>query len=103
MSAPAHICPHCGRQAAAPFLPPTEKMLACARVIAVWLVERGVAPSYDELRAAMGLHSKSGIHRLVGQLERRGWALHGNGARSLALTPAAWDHLRSLDERKAAA
>lgn len=32
-----------------------------------------VAPSFDEMMAAMGLASKSGIHRLVTALEHRGW------------------------------
>ena len=35
--------------------------------------EGGVAPSYDEMRLALGLASKSGIHRLVGGLEERGY------------------------------
>ena len=37
------------------------------------LTETGVAPSYDEMRDAMGLKSKSGIHRLVTALEDRGF------------------------------
>jgi len=32
----------------------------------------GVAPSYDEMKDAMGLASKSGIHRLMVALEERG-------------------------------
>ena len=31
--------------------------------------QNGYAPSYDEMRDAMGLRSKSGIHRLVCALE----------------------------------
>lgn len=33
----------------------------------------GVPPSYDEMKDALGLHSKSGIHRLVNALEERGF------------------------------
>ena len=35
------------------------------------LQENGVCPSYDEMREAIGLHSKSGIHRLITALEER--------------------------------
>ena len=33
----------------------------------------GVAPSYDEMKDAVGLKSKSGIHRLITALEERGF------------------------------
>lgn len=32
----------------------------------------GVAPSYDEMMTYLGLHSKSGVYRLVCALEERG-------------------------------
>jgi SOS-response transcriptional repressor LexA len=40
-----------------------------------FLVSRsgGSAPSFDEMRIAMGLHSKSGVHRLVCAIEERGY------------------------------
>ncbi len=34
---------------------------------------RGVAPSFDEMKTALGLRSKSGIHRLISALEERGF------------------------------
>jgi repressor LexA len=37
------------------------------------LLENGVAPSFDEMKDALGLRSKSGIHRLIGGLEERGF------------------------------
>ena len=37
------------------------------------LQEDGVSPSFDEMRDALGLKSKSGIHRLIGGLEERGF------------------------------
>lgn len=33
----------------------------------------GVAPSFDEMKAALGLSSKSGVHRLITALEERGF------------------------------
>ena len=33
----------------------------------------GVAPSFEEMKNALGLHSKSGVHRLVKALEERGF------------------------------
>ncbi len=35
------------------------------------LGKEGVCPSYDEMREYMGLHSKSGIHRMIMSLEER--------------------------------
>lgn len=37
------------------------------------LQQNGVAPSFDEMKDALGLKSKSGIHRLIGALEERGF------------------------------
>ncbi len=37
------------------------------------LKEGGVSPSFDEMKDALGLKSKSGIHRLVTGLEERGF------------------------------
>ncbi|MEM6934149.1 MAG: repressor LexA, partial [Pseudomonadota bacterium] len=33
----------------------------------------GVPPSFDEMKAALELRSKSGIHRLITALEERGF------------------------------
>ncbi len=35
--------------------------------------EKDITPSFDEMRTAIGLASKSGIHRLVSALEERGY------------------------------
>ncbi len=44
----------------------------------------GVSPSFDEMRDFMQLKSKSGIHRLVHELEQKGFLRHlANKARSL--------------------
>jgi len=37
------------------------------------LGEEGVSPSFDEMKDALGLRSKSGIHRLITALEERGF------------------------------
>lgn len=37
------------------------------------LKESGVSPSFDEMKDALGLRSKSGIHRLITGLEERGF------------------------------
>lgn len=37
------------------------------------LAKGEVAPSFDEMREGLGLKSKSGIHRLIGALEERGF------------------------------
>ena len=37
------------------------------------LNESGVSPSFDEMREALDLKSKSGVHRLISALEERGF------------------------------
>jgi repressor LexA len=37
------------------------------------LAESGVSPSFEEMKDALNLRSKSGIHRLIGGLEERGF------------------------------
>jgi repressor LexA len=37
------------------------------------LVESGISPSFDEMREALDLKSKSGVHRLISALEERGF------------------------------
>src|SRR5690242_21487234 len=37
------------------------------------LSDGGVSPSFEEMKEALGLKSKSGIHRLIGGLEERGF------------------------------
>lgn len=47
----------------------------------------GMAPSFEEMKEALGLNSKSGIHRLILALERRGHIARGRGqARALSVT-----------------
>src|SRR5881275_2795921 len=37
------------------------------------LKEGGISPSFDEMREALDLKSKSGVHRLISALEERGF------------------------------
>ncbi|MEM1401667.1 MAG: transcriptional repressor LexA, partial [Pseudomonadota bacterium] len=37
------------------------------------LTETGISPSFEEMKDALGLRSKSGIHRLISALEERGF------------------------------
>ena len=51
----------------------TRKAKALLEFIEGYIAENGgVAPSFDEMKVAMNLKSKSGIHRLVTSLEGRG-------------------------------
>jgi len=48
--------------------------------------ETGVSPSFDEMKAALGLKSKSGVHRLISALEERGFLRRlPNRARALEI------------------
>ncbi len=38
-----------------------------------YLADEGLSPSFDEMKDALGLRSKSGIHRLISGLEERGF------------------------------
>lgn len=63
----------------------------------------GVAPSYDEMREAVGLKSKSGIHRLVAALEERAFIRRlPHRARAIEVIRLPEDLTRSREERLAA-
>ena len=51
----------------------TEKQHQLLLFIAKEMEKRGVSPSYDEMRHALDLKSKSGIFRLLSSLEERGF------------------------------
>ena len=52
----------------------------------------GVSPSFDEMKDALNLKSKSGIHRLIGGLEERGFIRRlPNRARALEILRSASD------------
>ena len=53
----------------------TRKQLELLLFINERLKESGVPPSFDEMKDALDLRSKSGIHRLITALEERGFGL----------------------------
>src|SRR3712207_1359763 len=54
------------------------------------LKESGISPSFDEMREALELKSKSGVHRLISALEERGFIRRlPNRARALEVVKGA--------------
>jgi repressor LexA len=51
----------------------TRKQYDLLRFIHERLKEAGVPPSFEEMKDALGLQSKSGVHRLIMALEERGF------------------------------
>ena len=51
----------------------TRKQLELLEFISKRMSEDGVPPSFDEMKDALDLRSKSGIHRLITALEERGF------------------------------
>jgi len=85
----------------------TRKQFELLRFIHQRVTESGVPPSFDEMKDALDLRSKSGIHRLITALEERGFIRrlanraraieviklpdsvgHGIGSRSRGFTPS---------------
>jgi len=64
----------------------TNKMNALWRYLDERLDGDGVCPSFEEMRGALDLQSKSGVHRLIGALEERGYLRRlPNRARAIEL------------------
>ncbi|MDE1915582.1 MAG: transcriptional repressor LexA [Sphingomonadales bacterium] len=51
----------------------TRKQHELLRFIQIRLEEDGVSPSFEEMKDALDLKSKSGVHRLISALEERGF------------------------------
>ena len=51
----------------------TERQNELLRFIFLRDSKDGIAPSFEEMKEAMGLRSKGTVHRLVAALERRGF------------------------------
>lgn len=68
----------------------TPKQRQLYDFIAARVAERGVPPSFEEMRVAGGLSSKSGVYRIIDQLQARGYVKRRpSRARALELiTPA---------------
>src|ERR1044071_6211419 len=62
----------------------TRKQNELLRFIAERLSKTGVSPSFEEMKEALDLKSKSGVHRLISALEERGFIRRlANRARAL--------------------
>ena len=70
----------------------TQRQLQLLRFIQQFVKEHDVSPSFDEMRSALKLRSKSGIHRLISGLEERGYI------RRLAYRARALEVVKSLPE-----
>ncbi len=65
----------------------TRKQHELLTFIDARLRETGVSPSFEEMKEALSLRSKSGIHRLISALEERGFLRrHHHRARALEVT-----------------
>ena len=51
----------------------TPKQYELLAYIDTFIGQHGVSPSFDEMKEALNLKSKSGIHRLIVALEERGF------------------------------
>ncbi|MGE4528244.1 MAG: LexA family protein, partial [Rhodospirillaceae bacterium] len=51
----------------------TAKQRNLLLLIDTHLKRFGIVPSFDEMKDALGLRSKSGVHRLISSLEERGF------------------------------
>lgn len=64
----------------------TAKQDRLLRFIESSLEHSRVAPSFEAMKAHLGISSKSGVHRLLGSLEERGYIKRTkNRARAIAL------------------
>ena len=68
----------------------TAKQHELIRFIQLKLEETGISPSFEEMKEALDLKSKSGVHRLISALEERGFIRRlPNRARALEVLRAA--------------
>ena len=79
----------------------TRKQLELLLFINERLKEEGVPPSFEEMKEALNLQSKSGVHRLIVALEERGFLKRmANRARALEVIKLPESHSPSLASRK---
>lgn len=79
----------------------TRKQLELLLFINERLKEEGVPPSFEEMKVALDLQSKSGVHRLIVALEERGFLKRmPNRARALEVIKLPDSHSPSLSSKK---
>lgn len=78
----------------------TRRQSEALDFIQSYVAANGIAPAYTEIASALDLNSKSGVHRLVKELEDRGAIrVLANRARGIEIVrpqPAAIIHLRAV-------
>ena len=80
----------------------TRKQHELIRFIQQRLVETGVSPSFEEMKEALDLKSKSGVHRLISALEERGFIRRlPNRARALEVLRQPDDVMKSIPRASA--
>lgn len=81
----------------------TRKQHELIRFIQARLEETGVSPSFEEMKEALDLRSKSGVHRLISALEERGFIRRlPNRARALEVLRQPEDATSKASPRAAA-
>ena len=81
----------------------TRKQHELIRFIQERLEESGVSPSFEEMKEALDLKSKSGVHRLISALEERGFIRRlPNRARALEVLKQPEDVTTKASARAAA-
>jgi repressor LexA len=79
----------------------TRKQLELLLFINSRLKEEGVPPSFEEMKVALDLQSKSGVHRLIVALEERGFLRRmPNRARALEVIKLPDAHAPTLSTKK---
>jgi repressor LexA len=79
----------------------TRKQLELLLFINERLKEEGVPPSFEEMKEALNLQSKSGVHRLIVALEERGFIKRmANRARALEVLKLPDAHSPNLSTKK---
>ena len=81
----------------------TAKQHALIRFIQQRLEDTGISPSFEEMKEALDLKSKSGVHRLISALEERGFIRRlPNRARALEVVKLPEDAVTGSDKPSAA-
>jgi repressor LexA len=82
----------------------TRKQRELLQFIQERLGDTGISPSFDEMKDALGLKSKSGVHRLITGLEERGFIRRlPHRARALEVTRLSDDQMGRSEQAKGAA
>jgi repressor LexA len=76
----------------------TRKQRELLQFIQERLADSGISPSFDEMKDALGLKSKSGVHRLITGLEERGFIRRlPHRARALEVTRLSDDQMSKAE------